>query len=90
MYLAQEGYSTKDRPNAENRGYGISTSLKMVVKGLKGHFAILSGNALLINSALKAKEIFELPDKIEWNGTMIVIRIPIPNPNNFNFYDYIE
>ena len=42
---AANGVSTKNRPEAEGRGFGISTSLDMLVNGLKGKFALLSGQA---------------------------------------------
>ncbi len=47
LKIANEGFSTKNRPDAENRGYGISQSRKMIVNGLKGAFFMLSGNGLL-------------------------------------------
>ena len=34
LKFANEGFSTKDLPDAENRGYGISTSKNMLVDGL--------------------------------------------------------
>jgi hypothetical protein len=43
---ANQGISTKNLPNAENRGYGILTSKKMIIGGLSGNFIMLSGNAL--------------------------------------------
>lgn len=45
LTLANEGRSTKNLPNAENRGYGISSSKKMLVDGLGGSFFMLSGGA---------------------------------------------
>lgn len=36
------GISTKNRPNAENRGYGIKTSKRMLVDGLGGQYMMLS------------------------------------------------
>ena len=38
LRIANEGFSTKDRPGAENRGYGISKSREMIVNGLRGAF----------------------------------------------------
>lgn len=35
---ASIGISTKNLPDAENRGYGIVTSKKMLAEGLKGQF----------------------------------------------------
>lgn len=87
LNLAQNGYSIKNLPNAENRGYGISSNIKMVVDGLCGEFAILSGNALMIHSANKRK-IFSLPSEIDYKGTMIMVTIPVSLPADFNIYNY--
>lgn len=87
LNLAQKGYSVKNLPNAENRGYGISSNIKMVVDGLSGEFAMLSGNALMLQSATQ-KKILELPDDIDFKGTMIAVTIPASVPDNFNLYRY--
>jgi hypothetical protein len=86
--LAQNGYSTKNLPNAENRGYGISSNIQMVVKGLHGELAIMSGNALLayVNGTVK---LLSLPKEVDFQGTMIVVRIPSVIAENFNLYDFI-
>lgn len=89
LKLANEGYSTKNRPEAENRGYGISTSKAMLVNGMKGAFFMLSGGAFHryengINYYINLKNIFR------WNGTIILMRIPIVLPDNFNYIDYLE
>lgn len=89
LNMAKDGYSTKNRPDAENRGYGISSNVKMITEGLNGTFAMLSGNALMIN--LKEKmQVASLPIEIEWPGTCIIIRIPLDRSSNFNLYDYIS
>ncbi len=85
--LARKGYSIKNLPNVENRGYGISSNIKMVVNGLGGEFAIFSGNALLLCNA-RSKIILSLPDEIDYKGTMIVVTIPTDIPSNFNLYNY--
>ena len=41
LKMANHGVSTKNRPDAENRGYGISTSKNMLVKGMGGAFFML-------------------------------------------------
>ena len=87
LNLAQNGYSVKNLPEAENRGYGISSSIRMVVDGLQGEFAVLSGNALLVQSATQ-KKILDLPEEIDYKGTMIVIKIPATIPEGFNLYNY--
>ena len=88
LAMARKGYSTKNLPNAENRGYGISSNAKMIVKGLNGTFSILSDNALF--HFTKENEIIEiLPETIVWNGTIVIARIPIAIPDSFNIYNYI-
>ena len=87
LNLAQNGYSVKNLPNAENRGYGISSNIRMVVDGLHGEFAVLSGNALLLQSATQ-KKILDLPKEIDYKGTMIIIKIPAAIPYGFNLYNY--
>ena len=89
LSLAKDGYSTKDRPEAENRGYGISSNTKMVTKGLGGEFAIYSGNALFVQTPSDSK-LLELPEQLDMKGTMIVVRIPTEVPSNYNFYEYIS
>lgn len=88
LNLAQNGYSVKNLPDTENRGYGISSNMKMVVDGLKGEFAVLSGNALLLQMANNRK-ILALPPEIDFKGTMIMVRIPAQMPDGFNLYDYM-
>lgn len=46
LELANQGYSTKNLPKAENRGFGISTTKDLIVNGLGGAFFMLSGGAL--------------------------------------------
>ena len=40
MQAATKGQSTKNLPEAENRGYGIITSKKMLVEGLNGSYVM--------------------------------------------------
>lgn len=89
LNLAQNGYSVKNLPDTENRGYGISSNIKMVVDGLHGEFAALSGNALLLQM-VKRREILALPAEIDFKGTMIMVRIPAQVPDSFNLYDYMS
>lgn len=87
LNLAQNGYSVKNLPDAENRGYGISSNIRMVVDGLQGEFAVLSGNALLVQTAMQ-KKILALPKEIDYKGTMVVVKIPAVVPKDFNLYHY--
>lgn len=89
LNLAQNGYSVKNLPDTENRGYGISSNIRMVANGLHGEFAVMSGNALLLRDATKRK-ILSLPKYIDFKGTMVLVRIPAQIPNGFNMYDYMS
>ena len=77
----------KNLPETENRGYGISSNIKMVVDGLHGEFAVMSGNALLIQSPAH-NEVLSLPSDVDIKGTMIVISFPAKIPEGFNLYNY--
>ena len=89
LNLAQNGYSVKNLPDTENRGYGISSNMKMIVDGLHGEFAVLSGNALMLQVPNK-RAILALPPEIDFKGTMIMVRIPIQVPEGFNLYNYMS
>ena len=84
--FAKNGYSTKDRPEAENRGFGLSTNIKMITNGLNGDLAIMSGNALFVASIDK---LIELPEQSDWKGTLILASFPLDIPSSFDFYNYI-
>jgi hypothetical protein len=89
LNLAQNGYSVKNLPDTENRGYGISSNIKMVAEGLHGEFAVLSGNALMLQVPNK-RAILALPPEIDFKGTMIMVRIPAEVPDGFNLYNYMS
>ena len=88
MKAANRGVSTKNLPDAENRGYGIITSKKMLVDGLSGNFVMLSGNALFLKSK-SINQFSELPDIATWKGTIIAMRIPYIN-ETFNYINFVE
>lgn len=90
IQAAGKGVSTKNLPNAVNRGYGIGTSKRMLVDGLGGQYFMLSGNGFHVNNRLQ-EEYINLPVKIRWQGTIIALRIPYNNNNNnFQYINYIE
>jgi len=89
LKLANEGYSTKNRPEAENRGYGISTSKEMLVVGMKGGFFMLSGGAFH-RYENGANDYIDLRNIFRWHGTVILMRIPVVLPEGFNYIDYLE
>lgn len=89
LLMALSGKSTKDRPQSENRGYGISKSRKLVVDGLGGEFFILSGSAFARHDS-SGEVVVDLPPDFRWNGTAILLKIPTVIPHNFNLYNYIS
>lgn len=88
MQAANRGISTKNLPDAENRGYGIITSKRMLAEGLGGTLVMISGNAMHIYSESVIKYA-ELPKQLRWSGTIIALRIPYVN-RNFSYINYIE
>lgn len=89
LKFATEGKSTKNLPYAENRGYGISSSEEMLVRGLKGSFFILSGGAFHRYDEGGSVSV-RLPEIISWNGTIVLIRIPVKAPDNFAYTEYLR
>lgn len=87
--MAKEGFSTKNRPNAENRGYGISSNSRMIVEGLGGSFFLFSGGAFNREEGL-TNRCFTLPENIRWDGTIILVKIPIEQNANYSYYKYIR
>lgn len=76
-----KGFSTK---HVNERGFGVHTSREMLVKGLKGHFLLLSGDALLYN--------YDLVDfKAVFDGTLAFLRIPCKSfDRNFSYAKFVE
>lgn len=86
---ANEGFSTKDLPETENRGYGISSSKNMLVDGLKGSFFMLSGSAFHRHD-YNGSVFIKLPPTIHWDGTIILMRIPVYASDDFNYEKYVR
>jgi len=78
------GNSTK--PENE-RGFGIKTSIKVVYKGLKGSFIMMSGKAALLKD--NNSEEFITLDKAIWGGVVLAYRIPLPT-GPIDMYQYVE
>ncbi|MCM1336421.1 MAG: hypothetical protein NC214_01890 [Candidatus Amulumruptor caecigallinarius] len=88
LLLALKGKSTKNRPENENRGYGISKSINLIVNGLGGEFFILSGSAFARNDA-QGEIVADLPPELRWNGTIVLLKLPMNPPEGLNIYNYI-
>ena len=85
---ANRGISSKNLPEAENRGYGIYTSKRMLVEGLRGQYLMISGGCLYVKSP-DFDSFYSMPDGLRWDGTIISLRIPYTD-NHFNYINFIE
>lgn len=81
--------STKNRPKAENRGYGLPTSKAMLVDGMGGEFFILSGGAFHRHDK-NGEATVTLPKELYWDGTIILLKIPMVVEGDFNYLKYVE
>jgi anti-sigma regulatory factor (Ser/Thr protein kinase) len=84
---AINGKSTKQI--TETRGYGIDTSRRMLVDGLKGKYFLLSGSAMYIYT-IDFEQTVPLMRNVNWPGTMLALRIPQTVPAGFNYSKYLE
>lgn len=89
LRYSTKGFSTKNLPGNESRGYGISSNLDMVVNGLGGAFFLLSGNAFF-RSDEDGEQFVNLPEEMFWDGTIILVKIPLKQKDGFDVYKYIE
>lgn len=85
---ANRGLSSKNLPDAENRGFGIKTSKQMLIQGLGGQYLMISGSSLYIKSR-NLDSFYAMPHGLRWNGTIVALRIPY-HSDIFNYIDYIE
>lgn len=85
---ANRGLSSKNLPDAENRGFGIKTSKQMLIQGLGGQYLMISGSSLYIKSRF-LDSFYAMPNGLRWNGTIVALRIPY-HSDTFNYINYIE
>lgn len=85
---ANRGISSKNLPEAENRGFGIKTSKQMLIDGLDGQYLMMSGSCLYVKSK-RLDSFYTMPKNLRWNGTIVAFRIPY-NSSTFNYINYIE
>ena len=86
LEFAVKGKSVKDLP--DSRGFGLSTSRKMLVHGLKGTFFVLSGDTFFLEEPEQQEKIIQLAD-LDYQGCFVALRIPL-NTTGFDFYKYVE
>jgi hypothetical protein len=84
---AINGNSTKQI--TETRGYGIDTSRRMLVDGLKGKYFLFSGSAFYIYTN-ELEQITPLNRNVKWTGTMLALRVPNSVPVGFDYTAYLE
>lgn len=87
LQYALSGKSTKNLP--ESKGFGISTSRKMLVNGMRGKFFIWTGNAAYIET-IERVNVLDIPNNCYFQGTFVALRIPTIIPEMFNFYEFVE
>ena len=87
LRFAVNGRSTKDRP--ESKGFGISTSRRMLVHGLRGKFFIWTGRTSFIET-IEREDFVQFPEDFTFQGTFVALRIPTIIPDTFNFYQFVE
>lgn len=85
---ANRGISSKNRPEAENRGFGIYTSKKMLIEGLGGQYLMISGNSMYVKNK-EFDNFYSFPENIRLDGTVVALRIPLQSPN-FSYVNFIE
>jgi len=88
LQVAINGLSTKSME--ETRGFGITTSRKMLVRGLKGKFLLFSGSAFYISTYEQEDTITALDESYRWEGTVALLRIPKKIPEGFNYWNFVE
>lgn len=84
---AINGKSTKQI--TETRGYGIDTSRRMLVDGLKGKYLLFSGASFYVYTK-DLEQITPLNRISKWNGTILALRIPKLVPDNFTYSTFLE
>lgn len=85
---ANRGISSKNLAEAENRGYGIYTSKKMIIDGLRGQYMMISGGAFYLKDD-QYDNFFFLPEDCRWEGTVVSFRLYYNSPD-FSYIKYIE
>ena len=90
LKLANEGCSTKNLPDAENRGYGIPTTKSMLVEGMGGSFFMMSDGAFHRYGKRDENYYVNIKNIFSWQGTIILLRIPVRVPKDFNYINYLE
>ena len=85
---AYRGLSSKNLPEAENRGFGIKTSKRLLIEVLGGQYLMLSGGSLYLKNP-NMESFYVMPNGLRWNGTIVAFRIPY-NSSSFNYLNILS
>lgn len=72
----------------QDRGFGLRTSARLCVQGLKGIIQIISGSGAVYYSNNETYH-YSFSDPYRLNGTLITLRIPYPT-EPIDIYPYLE
>ena len=72
-----------------DRGFGLSSSVKIFNEGLNGEILIVSGYGA-VHFKEQTPTGFNLVEGHQLNGTLISLRAPHPPSNIEDFYKYLE
>lgn len=72
----------------QDRGFGLRTSARLCVQGLKGIIQVISGSGAVYYSNDETYH-YSLSDPYRLNGTLITLRIPYPT-ESIDIYPYLE
>ena len=87
MGAALGGKSTKS--GNVDRGFGISTSKDMLIKGMGGKYFLWSGNVFNIHTS-KLNDVVTISNHIFWQGVYVFLRIPVKTAEEFDPYKFME
>ncbi len=85
--FAINGKSTKE--SSTSRGFGITTSRKMLTKGLRGKYFLWTGNVNYLEN-YESQSIVDLPKSTNFPGTFVAMRIPTILNEKFDFCGFLE
>jgi len=86
--MAIQGCSTKDL--AESRGYGLSQSRNLLVKGLSGIFCMWTGRHLFVDGGKANSVTVRIEEGANLNGCYLNLRLPLSSTLVGDFYDYMS
>lgn len=74
---------------SKERGYGLSSNMNMVTKGMNGQILIISGDGGMEITPEQKPQPYYLAKDYELLGSMISVRIPYP-VSVVDIFDYVE